>query len=211
MPHRITLPDILGTVGHTPLVWLKRVVPAHHGKVLVKCEFFNPLSSVKDRIGRAMIEAAEQSGELKEGSHIIEPTSGNTGIALAFVAAAKGYRLTLTIPDSMSHERRALLLGLARISSSRPRPRGSAERFVRPKSCCGIPPIPGCLDSSKILPTREFTKQRRGPKSGLTRAATSMSSWPAWEPVERSQGSHVTFAQNTRVCRPSPWNLRSRP
>ena len=112
MPRGITFPDILGTVGHTPLVWLKRVIPEHHGKVLVKCEFFNPLSSVKDRIGRAMIEAAEQSGELTEGSHIIEPTSGNTGIALAFVAAAKGYRLTLAIPDSMSHERRALLRGL---------------------------------------------------------------------------------------------------
>ncbi len=112
MPRGITFPDILGTVGHTPLVWLKRVIPQHHGKVLVKCEFFNPLSSVKDRIGRAMIEAAEQSGELTAGSHIIEPTSGNTGIALAFVAATKGYRLTLAIPDSMSHERRALLRGL---------------------------------------------------------------------------------------------------
>lgn len=112
MPCGTTFPSILSTVGRTPLVWLRRVIPPNHGKVLVKCEFFNPLSSVKDRIGRAMIEAAEQSGELAEGSHIIEPTSGNTGIALAFVAATKGYRLTLAIPDSMSHERRALLRSL---------------------------------------------------------------------------------------------------
>lgn len=112
MPRGTIFPGILGTVGHTPLVWLNRVIPSHHGKVLVKCEFFNPLSSVKDRIGRAMIEAAEQAGELSAASHIIEPTSGNTGIALAFVAATKGYRLTLAIPDSMSHERRALLRGL---------------------------------------------------------------------------------------------------
>jgi cysteine synthase len=112
MPHTIMIPDILGTIGRTPLVRLRRVIPPHHGTVLVKCEFFNPLSSVKDRIGRAMIEAAEQSGELSAGSHIIEPTSGNTGIALAFVAATRGYRLTLAIPDSMSYERRALLRGL---------------------------------------------------------------------------------------------------
>lgn len=108
--NRVT--DILGTVGQTPLVRLSRMVPAEHAKVLVKCEYFNPLSSVKDRIGLAMIEDAELTGELTRGKHIIEPTSGNTGIALAFVAAAKGYRLTLVIPDSMSVERRALLLGL---------------------------------------------------------------------------------------------------
>jgi cysteine synthase A len=112
MPHGIIFPDILGTIGHSPLVALKRVIPQHHARVLVKCEFFNPLSSVKDRIGRAMIEAAELAGEIDPQTHIIEPTSGNTGIALAFVAAAKGYQLTLVIPESMSHERRALLLGL---------------------------------------------------------------------------------------------------
>src|SRR3972149_2654069 len=104
MAFGITYPDILGTVGRTPLVWLKRVIPSNQARVLVKCEFFNPLSSVKDRIGRAMVEDAEQRGEIGEGSHIVEPPSGNTGIALAFVAAVKGYRLTLVIPDSMSHE-----------------------------------------------------------------------------------------------------------
>jgi cysteine synthase A len=112
MSYGITYPGILGAIGHTPLVLLKRVVPRGHARVLVKCEFFNPLSSVKDRIGRAMIEAAEQSGELHADSHIIEPTSGNTGIALAFAAAAKGYKITLSIPESMSQERRALIRGL---------------------------------------------------------------------------------------------------
>jgi len=112
MIYGTTIPDVLGTIGGTPLVQLRRVIPSSHAQVLVKCEYFNPLSSVKDRIGRAMIEAAEQSGEIGEGTHIVEPTSGNTGIALAFVAAAKGYRLTLVIPDSMSNERRAILRAL---------------------------------------------------------------------------------------------------
>lgn len=103
---------ILDTVGGTPLVRLQRIIPADHATVLLKIEFSNPLSSVKDRIGLAMIEAAERSGELHSQSHVVEPTSGNTGIALAFVAAAKGYPVTLAIPDSMSLERRGLLLGL---------------------------------------------------------------------------------------------------
>ncbi len=112
MTQQSQYPDILGAVGRTPLIALKRLVPAHHAQVLVKGEFFNPLSSVKDRIGRAMIEDAEERGIIGPETHIIEPTSGNTGIALAFVAAAKGYRLTLVIPDSMSLERRAILRAL---------------------------------------------------------------------------------------------------
>ena len=106
------MPSILGTIGHTPLVQINRLVPQGQARVLVKCEFFNPLASIKDRIGRAMVEAAEQAGEIHAETHIVEPTSGNTGIALALVAAAKGYRITLAIPESMSHERRALLRGL---------------------------------------------------------------------------------------------------
>lgn len=105
--------NIVETVGNTPLVRLNRI-PASQGVdpstvILLKCEFFNPLGSVKDRIGMSMIEDAEQRGLLKPETTIIEPTSGNTGIALAFVAAAKGYKLILTMPETMSLERRTLL------------------------------------------------------------------------------------------------------
>lgn len=97
------------TVGNTPLVRLNRVSAGLDAEVVAKLEFFNPLNSVKDRIGKAMIETAERDGKLKEGGIIVESTSGNTGIALAFVARAKGYRCILTMPESMSLERRKLL------------------------------------------------------------------------------------------------------
>ncbi len=97
------------TVGDTPLVRLNRVSAGLDAEVVAKLEFFNPLNSVKDRIGKAMIETAERDGKLKEGGIIVESTSGNTGIALAFVARSKGYRCILTMPESMSLERRKLL------------------------------------------------------------------------------------------------------
>ncbi len=103
-------PNISATIGNTPLVRLQKFagddLPA---ELLLKLEFFNPLNSVKDRIGKSMIQAAEEDGRLKPGGTIVEPTSGNTGIALAFIAAAKGYRCILTMPESMSLERRKLL------------------------------------------------------------------------------------------------------
>jgi cysteine synthase A len=116
--------NIIETVGRTPLVKLNRVTEGVDATVLLKCEFFNPLGSVKDRIGMAMIEDAEKKGLVNKDTEIIEPTSGNTGIALAFVCAAKGYKLTLTMPETMSVERRTLLALLGARLVLTPGPKG---------------------------------------------------------------------------------------
>jgi cysteine synthase A len=112
MPRNRTFDDAAQAIGDTPMIRINRLIPQGQATVFAKCEFFNPLNSVKDRIGAAMIEAGEREGKVNADTHIIEPTSGNTGIELAFVCAAKGYRLTLTMPESMSVERRALLRAL---------------------------------------------------------------------------------------------------
>ena len=101
--------DVTELIGNTPLVKLNRVTEGLPGNVIAKLEFYNPANSVKDRIGNAIIDAAERSGELKPGGTIVEGTSGNTGIALAMVGAARGYKVILTMPDAMSQERRVVL------------------------------------------------------------------------------------------------------
>jgi cysteine synthase A len=101
--------NILQTIGRTPLVRLNKIGHGLPGHIVLKLEFFNPCASVKDRIGVSMIEALEKQGRIGPDTVLVEPTSGNTGIGLAFVAAAKGYRLVLTMPDTMSLERRRML------------------------------------------------------------------------------------------------------
>ena len=112
MARNRTFDNVTVAIGDTPMIRINRLIPAGQATVFAKCEFFQPLNSVKDRIGVAMIEAGEREGKVNADTHIVEPTSGNTGIALAFVCAAKGLRLTLTMPESMSVERRALLRAL---------------------------------------------------------------------------------------------------
>ncbi len=109
MPRGKIYDNVSQGIGDTPMIRLNRLIPEDHATVFAKCEFYQPLNSVKDRIGVAMIEAAERDGLINANTHIVEPTSGNTGISLAFVCAAKSYKLTLTMPESMSLERRALL------------------------------------------------------------------------------------------------------
>lgn len=132
--------NMVATVGNTPLIRLNHLTAGLCAEICVKAEFFNPLFSVKDRIGKAMIEAAEKDGSLKPGGLIIEPTSGNTGIALAFIARSKGYRIILTMPESMSIERRVLLRLLGAEIVLTPRARGMNGAIAMAKKLLGENP-----------------------------------------------------------------------
>ncbi len=123
--------NIIESIGNTPLVELTKVTEGTEARIFLKSEFFNPLASVKDRIGAAMIEAAEKDGSLKPDSVVIEPTSGNTGIALAFVCAAKGYKCILTMPETMSKERRLLLKLLGADIVLTPGPKGMGGAIAK--------------------------------------------------------------------------------
>src|SRR5271155_981097 len=134
--------SIIDTIGDTPLVRLSRLAAKHRvtADLLGKCEFFNPLASVKDRIGVSMIDAAEAAGRIKPGTVLVEPTSGNTGIALAFVCAARGYRLILTMPDSMSVERRKMLLLLGAELELTPAAQGMRGAIAKAEEIVGSLP-----------------------------------------------------------------------
>jgi cysteine synthase len=153
--------NIVETVGRTPLVKLNRVTRGIEATIAIKCEFFNPLGSVKDRIGMAMIEAAEREGILKANTVIVEPTSGNTGIALAFVCAAKGYKLILTMPETMSLERRTLLAMLG------------AQLVLTPGSEGMKGAIARAEDLLKTTPNSWMPQQFNNPANPAIHAATT--------------------------------------
>ena len=178
--------NIVETVGRTPLVKLNKVTAGLPATVLLKCEFFNPLSSVKDRIGMAMIEDAEKRGVLKKDTVIIEPTSGNTGIALAFVAAAKGYKIILTMPETMSLERRTLLAMLGAKLVLTPGTEGMKGAIAKAEQLAKETPnswIPQQFDNP---PMWKFIVRRRPRKYGTTRTARWISLWRAWARAEQS-------------------------
>ena len=144
--------SILATIGNTPHIRLTRLFGDH--EVWVKCERANPGGSIKDRIALAMIEDAEASGKLKPGGTIVEPTSGNTGIGLAMVAAVKGYKLVLVMPDIMSLERRRLMLAYGATFDLTPRAKGMKGAIARAAGDRSTrPPARGCRSSSTTPPT----------------------------------------------------------
>ncbi len=153
--------DITQLIGHTPLVRLSKITEGIQAEVVAKLEFFNPLSSIKDRIGLAMIEDAEKRGLVKKGAVIIEPTSGNTGIALAFVCAVKGYRLILTMPENMSDERRKLLKALG------------AELVLTPGKTGMSGAVMKAEELSKDIPGSFMPQQFRNPANPQAHRATT--------------------------------------
>jgi cysteine synthase A len=159
-------PEIGDTIGNTPLVALRKITAGLGTRILAKLEFFNPLGSVKDRIGRSMIEAAEAAGKLKPGGVIIEPTSGNTGIALAMIAASRGYRLILTMPDTMSVERRKLLARLG------------AELVLTPGSEGMKGAIAGARELAATVPAAYMPDQFSNPANPeIHRRTTALEIW----------------------------------
>jgi cysteine synthase A len=158
--------NVLGTIGRTPLIKLQRVSAGLPATVALKAEFFNPLGSVKDRIGAAMIAAGERDGLITPQTTIIEPTSGNTGIALAFVAAAKGYKLVLTMPESMSLERRTLLALLGAKLELTPASEGMKGAIARAEAL------------AKEVPNSWIPQQFKNPANpGIHRQTTAEEIW----------------------------------
>ena len=179
--------SIAETIGNTPLVRIPRIA-AEEGiaaDICLKLEFFNPIASVKDRIGVNMILALEADGRLKPGGTVIEPTSGNTGIGLAFMCAARGYKLILTMPESMSIERRKMLAYLGAQLELTPREKGMNGAIARAKELQASSPVRSSPTSSAIPPIRRSMSAPRRRRSGTTPRARWMRSSPASAPAAR--------------------------
>jgi len=183
--------DLTKTVGNTPLVRLNRVTKGLDATIVAKVEYFNPLGSVKDRIGVAMIEAAERAGHIKEDTIILEPTSGNTGIALAFVCAARGYKLVLVMPETMSIERRKLLKALGADLVLTPGPLGmKGARSPLLRICWPRTPATITYPSSfRTHLIRRFTGRLQLRRFGVIRTVKSILWWQVWARAERSRAS----------------------
>ena len=175
-------------IGRTPLLELCNYERAHglQATVLAKLECMNPAGSAKDRVAARMIAEAEAAGRLAPGGTIIEPTSGNTGIGLAAVAAARGYRVILTMPDTMSVERRALIAAYGAEIVLTPGAEGMAGSWPRRRSSAGAFPAASSPASSRIPPTRRLTRPPPARRSGRTRREKWTSSWPAPAPAALS-------------------------
>ena len=198
--------DITQTIGNTPLIRLRRVTRGCQADVVAKLENFNPLWSVKDRIGVAMIEAAEAEGRIHQDTVIIEPTSGNTGIALAFTCAARGYRLIVTMPESMSLERRRLLKAFG------------AEIVLTPAA----EGMPGAVRRAEELvkntPHAFMPQQFKNPANPAIHRRTTAEEiwndtageWMSWSPASARAARSRELARSSRsvsrASRPSPWN-----
>ena len=177
-------------IGHTPLLELTNIEKAEglQARILAKLEYFNPAGSAKDRVAKAMLDDAEAKGLLKPGAAIIEPTSGNTGIGLASVAAARGYRVMIVMPDSMSVERRQLMAAYGAELVLTPGAQGMSGAIAKAEELAKE--IPGSFipASSATPPTPPPTGRPPARRSGTTPTGRWISSWPEWAPAAPSPG-----------------------